>query len=432
MSVCHYMYPSNLVDEKSNCMKNQFLNTLLLSASLFYYIPSSSQNYVLSFDGVNDCVTLPYSVQPSGSNFTAEAWVYLDPTGGVDQKILMNLTWSGGAKGYGLTIYKNETGYYFCPSIYMNSSGYFTPNSAPIPTGTWTHVAMTWKKNDSIISYLNGHYAGATSTSTYSYVSSGVSTYMGAGSAASWAPLKGKIEDVRIWNTTRTATEIHDNLFTSFNGNETGLMAYYKMSNGSGTSLSDNKTGGSYNGTLTNGTTWEVHSIMPLRFVSFTGQIIGSDHLLNWTTAAERDNSYFDIQRSTDGQEFKVIGTINSKGNAIGEQQYSFRDISPLEGTNYYRLRQVDQDGNYQYSEIVSLISKKAIPNIIGYTNPVVNGQLALKLQKPVLVSILQAGGAIIYSQVLNAGQQQIDVSRFNKGFYWIKAEEETLMIVIE
>lgn len=417
---------------KSSYMKTLILYLFIFISSTILWQSSLAQNYSLSFDGTNDYVSLPSSVQPSGSNFTAEAWVYLDPAGLGDQKILMNLTWSGGAKGFGMNIYNDGLGYYFNGSVYLSGSSYFTPSSGFIPVNTWTHIAMTWQVNGNVTAYLNGILVGSTSTGTGTYTSSGVTTFMGSGNNAGWAPFKGKIDEVRIWNTTRSQAEISANMLTNLVGNESGLAAYFSMSNGSGTSLTDDKIGGTNSGTLNNGVAWTTNSILPLRFVSFAGQSKGPAIQLNWTTADQISNSYFEIQRSTDGIHFSAIAFTDSKKYSGNEQQYSYSDELPLNGINYYRLKQVDIDGRYSFSATISVSSKGADKIITTYTNPVTNSRLQLRLKIPSLISIYQASGALLYQKKLEAGMQEINVAAFPKGYYLIKANNEVLKLLIQ
>ena len=78
--------------------------------------------------------------------------------------------------------------------------------------------------------------------------------------------------------------------------------------------------------------------------------------LLSWQTATERDNALFAIERSTDGTRFTEIGRIAGAGNSVEIQDYQFTDPAPAKGTNYYRLRQVDVDGRFSYSSVVTAV----------------------------------------------------------------------------
>lgn len=85
---------------------------------------------------------------------------------------------------------------------------------------------------------------------------------------------------------------------------------------------------------------------------------IGNTSVLDWITSSEVNNERFDIERSVDGISFSKIGSIGGSGNSSQLKYYSFVDENPINGLNYYRLKQVDFDQQFNYSEIVSLDMK--------------------------------------------------------------------------
>jgi len=101
----------------------------------------------------------------------------------------------------------------------------------------------------------------------------------------------------------------------------------------------------------------------PVMLLSFTGTLQNNKTvLLNWQTTAEYNNDRFEVERSNDGINFATLGSVKGNGTASTAHNYSFVDASPMNGTNYYRLRQVDFDGHYDYSNIVLIrISNKPV-----------------------------------------------------------------------
>ncbi|AEI49458.1 T9SS type A sorting domain-containing protein [Runella slithyformis] len=93
---------------------------------------------------------------------------------------------------------------------------------------------------------------------------------------------------------------------------------------------------------------------LPVRLISFKSEAQATGIELSWQTGEEIGNSHFDIERSTDAQHFESIGRVSGKGNSSVKQVYSFFDASPKNGPNYYRLKQIDFDGKFEYSRIVS------------------------------------------------------------------------------
>lgn len=93
-------------------------------------------------------------------------------------------------------------------------------------------------------------------------------------------------------------------------------------------------------------------AILPVELVSFTAQAQEKYVLLKWETSSEENNDYFEIERSIDGLTFESIGKVTGNGTTAITNNYAFLDQFPSRGTNYYRLRQVDFDGRYEYSDI--------------------------------------------------------------------------------
>ncbi len=92
----------------------------------------------------------------------------------------------------------------------------------------------------------------------------------------------------------------------------------------------------------------------PVEISRFESSVIEKNKIeLQWTTASELNNDYFEIERSTDGNIFKDIGRVKGNGTSSLVERYSFIDDSPHFGKNYYRLKQVDFDGVFSFSKIL-------------------------------------------------------------------------------
>lgn len=95
---------------------------------------------------------------------------------------------------------------------------------------------------------------------------------------------------------------------------------------------------------------------LPVELTSFTGKIIGKKILLNWQTATEVNNYGFEIERSSGNEIWGKIGFVNGNGNSNSPKDYSFMDDPPLDGVDIkYRLKQIDNDGQFEYSDIITL-----------------------------------------------------------------------------
>ncbi len=113
-------------------------------------------------------------------------------------------------------------------------------------------------------------------------------------------------------------------------------------------------------------------SVLPITLLSFNAILKNNAALLNWSTSSEFNNKGFEIQKSINGQSFAGIGFVNSSGNSFFTNKYNFTDAQIANGTNYYRLKQIDFDGKFTYSKIVKIdFSKKLVVTI--RPNPVHN-----------------------------------------------------------
>ncbi|MEM6724681.1 MAG: hypothetical protein AAF598_11620, partial [Bacteroidota bacterium] len=92
---------------------------------------------------------------------------------------------------------------------------------------------------------------------------------------------------------------------------------------------------------------------LPVEMTRFTGTEQEQQVLLEWQTATELNNDYFEVQRSSNGLNFESIGRVAGAGTTEIPQFYNLLDEAPFFGDNYYRLKQVDFDGSFHYSEVV-------------------------------------------------------------------------------
>jgi len=138
--------------------------------------------------------------------------------------------------------------------------------------------------------------------------------------------------------------------------------------------------------------------------------------VLTWRTETESNNAGFEIQRSRDGIQWQRIGWQNGQGNSLSSYSYTYTDESPFLGTSYYRLKQVDFDGDFDYSGTVSL--RYAPRQVIIYPNPVQDKlfiQTESSLQE---LLIYDALGKLLKTSIDN---NTINVSTFAKGIYTLK-----------
>ncbi len=97
---------------------------------------------------------------------------------------------------------------------------------------------------------------------------------------------------------------------------------------------------------------------MPVQLNAFTGRAKGKSIAINWSTVSEAGNDRFELFRSADAKEFSKIATRAGAGNSNQQLNYTYDDISPVPGTNYYRLKQIDFDGKFSDSETIAVHTK--------------------------------------------------------------------------
>lgn len=108
---------------------------------------------------------------------------------------------------------------------------------------------------------------------------------------------------------------------------------------------------------------------LPIELISFSATPVRNRVLLNWTTATEKNNAWFAVERSPDAQNFAEIGQMPGAGNSTAPREYTFTDEHPLTGPNYYRLRQTDYDGSFSHSPL-RLATMSAAGRLFLYPSP--------------------------------------------------------------
>lgn len=155
---------------------------------------------------------------------------------------------------------------------------------------------------------------------------------------------------------------------------------------------------------------------------------------LNWQTTQEVNASHFEVEKSSDGSKFANLTTVAAKGNAGNGASYVVNDDKPLQGKNFYRIKMVDKNGAFAYTDTrvidisnnmfaVSPNPAKGAVNVYG-----VNGKY---------VQVVNAAGKVVLSRNLKSGNNTISTARLASGVYIVKIvnsnnTEETHKLVIE
>ncbi len=158
--------------------------------------------------------------------------------------------------------------------------------------------------------------------------------------------------------------------------------------------------------------------------------------ILYWSTVSEINNKYFEVQRSIDGKQFSAIGITEAKGFA---SEYLYKDEKPFVGINYYRLKQVDIDGKFSFSETKSVkFDGDGKLSFVMYPNPTkekVNVFVNAFSGKGEII-ITDISGKQIQQQVLVIGNNTIEIKNLSKGIYFVNIitdkEKQTQKLVVE
>lgn len=540
---------------------------ILIINTLNIWGQSPGSGNTLNFDGANDVVVCGNHINVTdlgAGSLTIEAWVYPTNLTGIHSIIRKT-------GDYNLYLNGNKVSAEIWTTAGINNDWTLINAAATVPLNEWSHIAFT--NNGAIPKiYLNG-VSATTSTSNgnipdnNSQLNIGFSTVYGQ-------CFSGNIDEVRIWNTERSQTEIRDNMCSKLIGTETGLVAYYRFDDGIGTTLTDET--GTQNGTLTNmapasdwitsgapigdaslhdyavtaatslniasplgddltanvtaltttpnsihiyrvdqepndntppgsqnqlsqvvyygvkvfggtGVTYTVvydydgHSgiidendlelakrdnnadswsqeaatlnaiantltlagqtgaeyilgsvgedPLPIVLLSFKVMVNESKVYLNWQTASEINNDFFTIERSKDGINWEIIEKIKGAGNSSTILSYSGIDKNPYRGISYYRLKQTDFDGYFEYSQIRSVnIDELMDSQIQIYLNPAENkiniiGDVSELKQLKIYNTLGQDVTGLIV--IINKSDTSliIDLSNLRKGMYLIKTK---------
>ncbi|GGN10774.1 hypothetical protein GCM10010967_53290 [Dyadobacter beijingensis] len=162
----------------------------------------------------------------------------------------------------------------------------------------------------------------------------------------------------------------------------------------------------------------EVVTSLPVTLVSFSGSNEGDQNLLTWRTSLETNSQGFDIQRSWNGTDFEKVGFVPGHGDTHEGATYSFIDKSPLFKT-YYRLKQLDFDGTYSFSRVISI--KNQHSDIVTYPNPATDHFYLKNLKEKGKIVIRNQEGKIISTQMGEPGKP-LTTAGIAPGLYTISA----------
>jgi hypothetical protein len=442
---------TTLEDKTANNNDGTLTNFTKTGASSNFVTSTVIENNALNFDGTDDYVDFgDVDAIDGASTLTMEAWIYVESYGSFPTIIAKT---ESNSNTVGITL-DNGTG--VLTALTRNgASGAgqdgLGKTTTTVSLNTWTHVAMVFDGTQSGNSerlkfYINGVEEALTYSNTIPATLPNTSDNLTIGRYSSGGfYFDGSIEEVRIWSTARSGTDIATYYQNEVIGSNSDLIAYYKLNQGEADGTNTNVTtvkdasNNCNDGTITNmaltGTSsnWVAgHAGVPLpvEMTYFRGQAITSGSYLEWQTATEENNDGFEIQRSIDGKNWEKIGFEAGAGTTFEVQNYDFLDARPLTGTNYYRLKQIDFDGKFDYSQVVTIFygQELANDNFKVFPNPV-KDQLTI-MDGEGIATIYNILGQPVKEFTINNAQFSIDMNDLPKGQYILRISRQNGNVV--
>ena len=178
---------------------------------------------------------------------------------------------------------------------------------------------------------------------------------------------------------------------------------------------------------------------LPVELISFTADCENNNTKLNWSTATEKDNNYFIVEKSEDGINYKAIAQVEGQGNSSQIKKYNYTDKTERSEVNYYRLKQTDYNGAFEYSSVVSISKKCSNDNTFSsfglYPNPNSGSVLTVnytveKNEKAVVKFTTALGQLYMQKSILLNGGNNTDVINIDgiaPGVYFVEIESSQI-----
>jgi sugar lactone lactonase YvrE len=359
------------------------------------------------FDGSNDGFTMSdnNSLDLNTNDFTFSCWFKTDAVSNY-QTLFNKKPSGGGVTGFG-AVYVNPNSqltFYFKGAGTTQGGGTTT---ATVNANSWYSFHLTCDvANDEVEIYLNGSLVSTISVDAGSTLANGHHQYFGSFNTSSY-PFNGVLDEMRIALTDFSA----DWIATEYN-NQNSPSTFYSVSSQQN---------------ATNPLPVDLISFLVIPTTNHTAQ-------LNWMTASEINNSHFEIERSYDGRDFEMIDQVSGNGNSQHQIEYSYLDenISPMENTVFYRLKQLDFDGAFEYSDI-RVVRFDALENdmqLEAYPNPFsdeVTLLVGLSQGENYSLEITDLKGRLMHQSkhTFKRGVHSLNLSKWDKGVYFAEVISE-------
>jgi hypothetical protein len=155
-------------------------------------------------------------------------------------------------------------------------------------------------------------------------------------------------------------------------------------------------------------------SPLPVELISFSATEINNNVAVSWSTASELNNDYFDVQKSDDGTYFYSIGSVDGYGNSHSTIDYNFIDYH-YQPNSFYRLKQVDYNGDYEYSNVISLMEEIATDMVSQTSN-----ELIINPLETANVLVTNQKGQVLLNKAIT-NELSIDKQAYVNGIYFVQ-----------
>ncbi len=194
----------------------------------------------------------------------------------------------------------------------------------------------------------------------------------------------------------------------------------------------DPNVGGNDDGLSIDEFAFTINGVLPVSWASFEILNLNNSNRLSWSTNSETNNGHFEVERSTDANVFETIGQVKGNGNSSVTNHYMFIDEQPLAGVTYYRIKQVDFDGQFSYSDVREVNNERITP-VITSPNPfqtTLTLQLNNAAQVPTSIELVDLTGKVRYyhlAEVTEVNPQfQLSVADLPAGIYFVRVSNST------
>lgn len=169
----------------------------------------------------------------------------------------------------------------------------------------------------------------------------------------------------------------------------------------------------------------KAQNVLPVDLTAFSGRKIVEDVRLNWTTASEVNNAGFEVQKSVDGENWQAIGWVDGEGSSTEIHHYTYLDTDAA-GTIYYRLKQIDFDGQFEYSKTIVIHSSANSDKNIKIYPTLVDHQITIERAGASTLQIINATGHIVRTISTNNTTDKITIDCRNlpQGMYWLSLSD--------